>query len=380
MSGLTDIMTVMLVLVGGYILMKSGKLEEIMQSLSQGQLSLPPLPGLPKPPAPTAPAPAPAPAAPSGGGGGGGPSSVTGTNIYRVVGNIQSGGEVTLRGGGTSNRDNIGYPCNKCARESTWIFRPGSGGDWSLKLGSHGDEGGKETLIELGNIDTNGGGGEWRCEGPHMTYNNVTGGSGKAPAIGGRARVGAKAVTWPLGGNRIHHEIYMDMTGAGNNWQKIAQFDGAATGCNAITCPVPGGKCQDTLRLDNVKGHQFISRSVVEIVPGAGAVGGGSGGSGSGGTVRTIGGGGGSGSSSAPAPTTAKRTIGAVRAAPAVAPRSTTIIKGYECFDQREDNILVHCCRYKTKPPEEAHCKSTLEINEYLKCCRDDKKAWANLW
>lgn len=53
---------------------------------------------------------------------------------------------------------------------------------------------------------------------------------------------------------------------------------------------------------------------------------------------------------------------------------------GYECFDQREDNILVHCCRHKTKPPEEPHCKSTLETGEYLKCCRDDKKAWGGLW
>lgn len=53
---------------------------------------------------------------------------------------------------------------------------------------------------------------------------------------------------------------------------------------------------------------------------------------------------------------------------------------GYECFDQREDNILVHCCRYKAKPLDEPHCKATLETGEYLKCCRDDKKAWGGLW
>ena len=275
--GAGDIAVVLLVMGGAYILIKSGKLQEIIQ---QGGFQLP-IPTL----APTAPQiqpppirggtkTVPAPPAPTGGGGGG-PSASTGTSIYKVVGSIASGGGVTLRGGGTSNRDNLGYPCNKCARESTWIFKPGTGGDYSLKLGSHGDEGGKETLIELGNIGTNSGGGEWKCEGPHMTYKGVSGGSGSGPAIGGKPRVGLKGISWPTGANAVHHEVWYDETGAGNSWKKVAEFTGSATGCNAITCPVPGSKCQDTLRLDNVQGHQFISRSIVEIVPGAGAVGGG---------------------------------------------------------------------------------------------------------
>lgn len=269
-----------LVLGGGYYLYSTGKLDEILNKFKLPAQSATPTPApqqkqaAPKvirrhhpAQAPGTPTSAPAPTGPTTGLSG----SKTGKTIYPVIAPIANTGDVTIRGGGNSFRDNIGYPCNKCARESSWIFSPGTGGDWSLKLGSHGDEGGKETLIELGNIDTGKGGGEWQCEGPHMTYKGVSGGSGKAPAIAGKPQVGAKAVTWPLGGNKVHHEIWMDMTGTGNSWQKVAEFSGAATGCNAITCPVPGSKCQDTLRMDGPKGHKFISRSMVEIRPGGGA-------------------------------------------------------------------------------------------------------------
>jgi predicted aspartyl protease len=314
MAGVMDILMILLIVGGGYWLMKTGELEKLLTGAG--------LPGLPPPfgtgakpekplqliqptpvptPQETAPtrttpqAPASAPSGPTSGRQG----AVTGKSIYQVVGNIATAGTgVTIRGGGNSFRDNLGYPCNKCARESTWIFKPGTAGDWSPKLGSHGDEGGKETLIELANIQMNGTGGKWQCEGPHMTYQGVSGGTGSAPRIGGKPRVGIKAVTWPLGQNRIHHELWYDATGSGNNWQKFAEFNGAATGCNAITCPVPGSKCQDTMRLDNPSGHQFIARSIVEIKPGAGAVGGG-GAAGGGGEIAP-----GSGGAQAPAPTT----------------------------------------------------------------------------
>ena len=207
------------------------------------------------------------PAAPGGGGGAVG-GSATGQNIYPVISDLSGQGEVTLRGGGTSNRDNQSFPCDKCAREATWIFTPGSGGDWSIKLGSHGDEGGPEILIEMGNIDTDGGGGSWRCEGPHMDYADVSGGSGSLPAVGGSAQIGVKGISWPTGGNTIHHEIWLDPSGSGSNWSQVATFDGGSSCGNQIQCPVPGS-CQDTLRLDNVNGHQFISRSLMEISAGA---------------------------------------------------------------------------------------------------------------
>lgn len=268
-----DILLPLILLGGVYWLHTTGQLTPFLQNIvpkpPQAAPAPTPTPSAPAPaptpgPAPPARTTAPAPSPPPAGG-------VTGKTIYPVVAPIPNTGDVTIRGGGNSFRDNIGYPCSKCAREATWIFTPGTGGDWSVKLGSHGSEGGPESLIELGNVSTDSGGGSWRCEGPHMTYSDVAGGTGKAPALAGKPQVGVKAVTWPLPGNKVHHEVYYDDAGTGGKWVKIASFEGSATGCNAITCPVPGGKCQDTLRLDGPSGHKFISRSMVEIRPGGGA-------------------------------------------------------------------------------------------------------------
>lgn len=71
MGGVSDIITVMLVLAGAYILIKSGKLQEIFSGNFQLP-ALPPLPGLPAPAPAPAPEAAPAPEPPEDGGGGGG--------------------------------------------------------------------------------------------------------------------------------------------------------------------------------------------------------------------------------------------------------------------------------------------------------------------
>ena len=174
----------------------------------------------------------------------------------------------------------MGFDCSICNREATWTFVPGSGGDWSVKLGSHGGGSDNGSLIELGNVDVDGGGGNWRCEGPHMTYADVSGGTGSAPGIGGSQQVSVKAVTWSTGADTVHHEVWLDPSGSGTNWGEgpIATFDGSAEGCNAITCPVPSGEddahCQDTLRIDENSGHEFISHSFYEIVPEQRATGG----------------------------------------------------------------------------------------------------------
>ena len=70
-----------------------------------------------------------------------------------------------------------------------------------------------------------------------------------------------------------------------------------------------------------------------------------------------------------------------VAAAPVPGPGSTGASPGgYDCFDQQEDEIPLHCCRYKVKPSEEPYCKTTPETNEFQKCCRVDKKAWGGLF
>lgn len=245
------------------------------------------------------------PAAPSTGTGGGGTTTpppttgggtVTGGHIYPVVGpiaptentRINQAGSGTA--GGNSERDNLGFDPSKCNRETTWIFKPGTGGDWSIKTGSHG--GSDISLIEYSQVEIDGGGGaQWRCEGPEESYGSISGGSGEGqgPNIGGKAQVGLKSAVWSTGPNTVHQEVWYNENGDGNTWACVASYDGGAGSCNPITCPVPcsasNSKCQDTLRIDNNSGHQFISSNIVEISPGPSRCGGG--------TVTTSGGGGG---------------------------------------------------------------------------------------
>jgi hypothetical protein len=76
---------------------------------------------------------------------------VDGPNIYVVEATLpdDSNQNKAGSGGGTegcsntnagdSYRDNQGFDCNECNREATWILTPSDSGDWSVKLGSHGN-------------------------------------------------------------------------------------------------------------------------------------------------------------------------------------------------------------------------------------------------
>jgi hypothetical protein len=90
-------------------------------------------------------------------------ATVPGPNVYPVVGDIPRSGEfgLSIANDGTSFRDNVSFPCDKCARESTWFFVPGSS-DWTVKMGSHGGGNDNGSLISFA-AD----GQRWRCEGPH---------------------------------------------------------------------------------------------------------------------------------------------------------------------------------------------------------------------
>jgi hypothetical protein len=59
-----------------------------------------------------------------------GETTVQGPNIYPIVGDIPRSGNfgTSVADDGTSFRDNVSFPCNKCNRETTWFFIPGTGG------------------------------------------------------------------------------------------------------------------------------------------------------------------------------------------------------------------------------------------------------------
>ena len=215
-------------------------------------------------------------------GGGGTPTGTggtsTGTNIYPVVGPIADTGDTRISSagsgsGGSSERDNRGFDCSKCSRETTWIFVPGNGGDWSVKMGSHGRTGGSDddSIGAQWEQDFGSNGGGWRCEGPYGKFSDMSG-SGSGANISGSGQVGLKGISWSTGGNTMHHEVWFNETGDGQSWTQIATFDGTSPCGNPFKCPVPasggGAHCQDTLRIDDNNGSKFISSSIVEISPG----------------------------------------------------------------------------------------------------------------
>lgn len=213
--------------------------------------------------------------------GGGQQGTVTGANIYPVIGPIAATGDTRHStagsgSGGGSERDNLGFDCSKCNRETTWIFVPGTGGDWSVKMGSHGRSGGSDddSIGSQWEENIGGGNGRWRCEGPYGKFSNMSG-SGTGASFSGSGQVGLKGVSWSTGSNTNHHEVWYNETGDGQTWTKIAEFDGTSPCGNPFTCPVPasggGAHCQDTLRIDDNNGSKWVSSSIVEIDPSGGS-------------------------------------------------------------------------------------------------------------
>lgn len=145
MGGITDIITVMLVLAGAYILIKSGKLQEIFS----GNFQLPPLPGLPAPQQPAAPVPEAQPPSEDSGGGGGGEDEPEGgsgeeqmpESLMPVPAGGGGGGGVdagtSCPGGETCQQDDQGrFDCDGPkgdSYEATWCGTF-SGDDLTIKM------------------------------------------------------------------------------------------------------------------------------------------------------------------------------------------------------------------------------------------------------
>ena len=217
---------------------------------------------------------------------------IQGPNVYPVVADTPRSGDFGYSDAndGTSFRDNVSFPCDKCNRETTWIFKPGTGGgggstgeDVTVKMGSHGSESDQTALIAFGAIPYSGGGGTWKSEGPHGNDGSVSGDVNEGSVdLTGDQPMGIKGISWNIDpAGTQHHEIWINPAGTlEGTWTLAAQFTGTSD-TNPLTCPIPpdgGGNCQDTLRLDGATptGYEFIERYQVEINQGDGTpVGGG---------------------------------------------------------------------------------------------------------
>lgn len=222
MGGITDVVMVLLLMAGAYILIKSGKLEELMQ----GGLQLPPLPGLPAPP--------------SGGRGGGGP--------------ISGGG--TCPSGETCAKDDQGrYDCDNVTStsyEATWCGSC-SGDRLSIKLygPKHSGSACCWCILYVDNGKFIAGG-----EGPHPSSNcdKKTGGS-----MGSSTNGCVKAVMTPGPTLRGYGLV-------GGQWKELISYTGPC-GCDKTSNQKTGN--QVTFRCDG----QFTTKCAT-VRPLGGAAGG----------------------------------------------------------------------------------------------------------
>ena len=87
-----------------------------------------------------------------------------------------------------------------------------------------------------------------------------------------RQKIGVKSIVWKIDGPSMkgHHEMWVDKTATGNNWQKVAEWDFEKWGnpSKEMTDQIaPTDKLTVEFRCD-CEGAQFSNLSVDEIVPG----------------------------------------------------------------------------------------------------------------
>lgn len=83
-------------------------------------------------------------------------------------------------------------------------------------------------------------------------------------------KIGVKSIVWKIDGPSMkgHHEMWVDNTATGNNWQKVSEWDFDQWGNNQKTNKIaPFGRLTVEFRCD-CDGATFSDLSVDEIVPG----------------------------------------------------------------------------------------------------------------
>ena len=217
MGGATDIIMIMLVLAGAYILIKSGKLGELMQ----GGLKLPELPGIR----------APAAAPPTEGGGGGGEEEAPEAPAAPSSGGAAPTGSscpagkacVTSNGGSRNECDGV----TDAEYEATWCG-DFSGDDLSVKTFGPNHSGSSCCWCIL-SVSPDGAMGI-RHEGPHPDTSSKT---GTGPAIGKPSCI--KAVV-----RRGSGGINLEGWGlVGGQWKKGFSYTGACGAGKKSTTPAP---------------------------------------------------------------------------------------------------------------------------------------------
>lgn len=280
--GVSDIITVVLVLVGAYILIKSGKFQEIMQ----GDFQLPQLPPLPGLPAPQTSTPIPqqegeqeqeqtqtqqVPPI----------TGTTGDKIYpdtnppHACNNVSDGG---LEQGGDRKEPQIACNFPFLNTEATvYVNYHGINDTLSVKLRGPKHGGGTAEADMCNNIHYVGLGGAKPAFGKQAGHTAEYCEFGNSIGIPENQWVGVKAVEWNEG-NGVHFQTWLQVP-EGSQWKLAADAtdNGNAGSCSGpasapyTKSPCSKGPVSIGFRVDGLKGGgdvQFKNLSVREIAPG----------------------------------------------------------------------------------------------------------------
>jgi hypothetical protein len=227
---------------------------------------------------------------PSGGGQqqppppGSGGSTATGQHVYAAGSGTCSGTDgsqsIGCSGGQTHSERHDFDSCQLTNYEATAILNYnasscGCGDEFDVKLGGPGHSDGNCCwwLIAVNNDGS--GGITTGGEGPHPDTTKDSKEGVIVDSVGSvdGKKVGLKGVTWDNGNGTRHFEGWVDVTGSGTSWQKVAEQDLAEWGNNEKTGTIASDQ-QVEFRCD-CDGVSWEAADVIEIQPGVLASGGG---------------------------------------------------------------------------------------------------------
>ena len=144
------------------------------------------------------------------------------------------------------------------------------GDEFTIKHWGPGHHDEHDCCFEIGCVNQSGDVGRMQ-EGPHpkTTSPKPTTEVKNIGSVAGQ-KIGVKSIVWKIDGPSMkgHHEMWVDKTATGNNWQKVSEWDFTEWGHkNKTTEIAPLDKITVEFRCD-CEGAQFSDLSVDEIVPG----------------------------------------------------------------------------------------------------------------
>jgi hypothetical protein len=203
----------------------------------------------------------------------------TGKTIYKATGRSVDNIDNHVQEIGCGDSDNVKSRRGDCKvnfinQEATVIVQFTNncdcGDELTIKHWGPGHSSDDDCCFEIGCVNQSGDVGRMG-EGPHPKTSSPKP-TTEIKNIGSVAgqKIGVKSIIWKIDGPSMkgHHEMWVDKTATGNNWQKVSEWDFEKWGHERKTNEIaPLDKLTVEFRCD-CEGAKFSNLSVDEIVPG----------------------------------------------------------------------------------------------------------------